>query len=105
MDRRSWAGQVVNLVDLDIERERHIVTQQLKATMLQQMLYVTACATKEIVGADDVGALGQEPFAKMRAEEAGAAGDQYPLFQVHGNASLSQSGTGARSSNVMVNSW
>ncbi len=42
-----------------------------------------SCAGEEIVDAEDVGALGQQPLAQMRAEKAGAAGDQNALLQMH----------------------
>jgi hypothetical protein len=59
------------------------MTDQLEALVAEQMLDVAAGAAEEVVDADDVGALGQEPLAQMRAEEAGAAGDQDALFQMH----------------------
>ena len=40
MDRASRAGHVVNLVDLDKERERHIVAHQLKAWIVHEVGHI-----------------------------------------------------------------
>ncbi len=37
VDRRRWAGQVVDLVDLDIKRERYIVPKDFETRMADQM--------------------------------------------------------------------
>jgi hypothetical protein len=37
VDRRGRAGKVVDLVDLDIERERHVVAHQLEARIGQAL--------------------------------------------------------------------
>ena len=74
--RRRGAGQVVDLVDLGEERLADVVPQQLEARMVEQVLDVVPPAGEEVVQADDVVALGQQPVAEMRADEAGAAGDE-----------------------------
>ena len=38
VDRRGRAGQIVDLVDLDIERKRHVVAHQLEVRVVEQML-------------------------------------------------------------------
>src|SRR5215469_8540625 len=40
VDGRCRAGQIVNFVDLDIERESHVVPQDFEAGICQQMGYV-----------------------------------------------------------------
>ncbi len=52
MDRRSWTSQIVDLVDFDIERERHIVAYQFKSLTVEQMLDVAARAAEEIIDAN-----------------------------------------------------
>ena len=59
------------------------MADQLEALVIEQVLDVAAGAGEEIVDADDIGALGQQALAQMRAEEAGAAGDQNALFEMH----------------------
>ena len=56
---------------------------QFEALVIQQMPDVAARSTEIIVDANDIGARGKKPLAEMRAQEAGAAGDQYPLCKMH----------------------
>ena len=79
VDRRGRAGEIVDLVDLDIERKRHVVAHQLEARMADQMLDVALAAGEEIVDANDVVAVGNQAIAQVRAEKAGTAGDQHRL--------------------------
>ena len=54
MDRRGRAGQVVDLVDLDVEREGHVVAHQLEARVVQADGDVLLAAGEEIVDAQHV---------------------------------------------------
>ena len=54
MDRRSWASQIVNLVDLHIERERDIVPDHLEIRVIEQRNDILARARKEVVDADNL---------------------------------------------------
>ena len=83
VDRRGRAGEIVDLVDLDVERERDIVAHQLEARMGQQMLDVVLAAGEEVVDADDVVAFRNQAIAKVRTEEPGAAGDENRLAIMH----------------------
>jgi len=47
------------------------------------MLDVRARAGKKVIEANDVRAFGEKPFAKMRPQEARAAGDQNALLKMH----------------------
>ena len=76
VDRAGRAGQVVDLVDLDVEREGHVVAHQLEHRVAQQVRDVALAAGEVVVDAEHVVALGQQPLAQVRPEEAGAAGDQ-----------------------------
>src|SRR5689334_12779204 len=76
---RSGTGEVEDLVNLDVERERHVVTHELEPLVVEQGEDVLARAREEIVDTQHVVTVGQQPLAKMRAEEAGAAGHQYSL--------------------------
>src|SRR5205807_3691118 len=53
VDRRSWASEIVNLVDLHIKRKRDIMPDHLKMFVIEQMLDVASCAGEKIVDADD----------------------------------------------------
>ena len=76
---RGRAGQVVDLVDLDIERKRDVVAHQLEPRMTDEMREVVLVAGEEVVHAEDVVARRQQALAKMRAQEAGPAGDEDSL--------------------------
>ena len=79
MDGGGGAGEIVNLVDFDIEREADIVTHQFEARMGQQAMHVVTCARIEIVDAEDLMPIVQQALAQMRAEKARAAGHQDTL--------------------------
>ena len=82
---RGRAGEIVDLVDLDIERERHVMTHQLEVRIGQQMRDVVPGAGEEIVDAQHVMALVEQAFAQVRTEEPAPSGDQNPLSRVrHG---------------------
>jgi hypothetical protein len=76
VDRRGRAGQVIDLVDFDIEREGDVVAHQLEIRVVEEMGDVVLGAGEEVVETDDVVAFGEQTLAEMAAEEAGAAGDE-----------------------------
>ena len=49
VDRRGWASKIVDLVRLDVERERHVVADELKAGMSMKMLQIALGAGEKIV--------------------------------------------------------
>ena len=83
MNGRRGARQIVDLVDLHVEREGHVVADQFETLVVQQMLDIAARAAEEIIDADDVGALRKQPLAKVRAEKTRPAGYQDLLFKMH----------------------
>jgi hypothetical protein len=54
VNRRGRTSEVVNLVDLGIERKRHVVTYQLEILITYEMLDVAPRACEKIVHAQDV---------------------------------------------------
>jgi hypothetical protein len=66
------------------------VPHQLEAGVIDEVRDVVLVAGEEIVDAEDVVALRQQAFAKMRTQEAGPSGDQDSfhsqmlLFRSHG---------------------
>jgi hypothetical protein len=83
VDARGRTGEVIDLVDFEIDREGHVVADQFEALVVEQVLDVDPRARIKIVQADDLGAAVQQPLAQMRAKKAGAAGDQNAVFQMH----------------------
>ena len=89
MDRRGRAGEVVDLVHLDIERKRHVVPQRLELRPAQQVRDVVLAPREVIVDAKHVVPLLDQPLAEMRPQEPGPAGHQDTLArQTHGKLSL-----------------
>src|SRR5581483_866739 len=76
VDRRGRTGQVIDLVHLQRQRLGDVVAHQLEAVVVQQVLDVDPRPGEEVVQTDHLVSVGQEPFAKVRAKEAGASGDQ-----------------------------
>src|SRR5262249_34988305 len=80
---RCRACQIVDLINLNIERERHVVTHQLESLAVEQVFDISSGSGKEIVDADHIGTVLKEALRKMGAEKSGATGDQNPCFQMH----------------------
>src|SRR5215471_16680710 len=80
---RCRAGQVVDLIDLQIQREGDVVADGFEVRIREQMRNIGARAGEIIVDADDVRAFAQEALAKMRSEETCAARDQHAFLDVH----------------------
>jgi hypothetical protein len=76
VDRRRRAGQVVDLVHLDIEGEGHVVPHHLEQAMVAQVFDVPLGAGEVVVDAQDFVARLQQALAQVGADEAGAARDQ-----------------------------
>ncbi|GCC46270.1 hypothetical protein chiPu_0030377 [Chiloscyllium punctatum] len=65
MNRRSRTRQIVDLVHLDIERERDVVAHDLEPGIADQMRNVGPAAGEVIVDAEHIVALLDEPLAQM----------------------------------------
>jgi hypothetical protein len=83
VNRRSRAGEVVDLIDLDIERKGHVVPNKLEPMMVEQMINVALRASEEIVDTYDVPTISEQSLTEMRAEKAGSPGNQYACFKMH----------------------
>jgi hypothetical protein len=65
VDGRCWTGEIVDLINLDVERKRHVVTSQLKMLVTQEMLDICSATGKKIVDTKDISTLLKEPLAKV----------------------------------------
>ena len=79
VDRRGRAGEIEDLVDLDEQRESDVVAQELEPRLRVEVGEIVLGPGEQIVDAQHVVPIGQQPVDQMRAEEAGAAGDQHAL--------------------------
>ena len=82
VDRRGRAREVVDLIDLDIERKGHVVADELEAGMIKQVLDVALGACEEVVDAKHFVAMLEQRFAQMRSDEARAASDKDALAEI-----------------------
>lgn len=69
---------------------------QLEVRLAEQVADIGLLARKEIVEANDIVSLGDQPFAEMGAEKPGAAGAKDAFERGHGRARLQGLGTGNR---------
>ena len=76
-------GEVVDLVHLQPDGYRDIVPDQLEIRLGQQMGHVALLAGEEIVQADDVVTLRNQPVAQMRTQKSRAAGHQNSFDGTH----------------------
>src|SRR5262249_38346720 len=76
VDRRRRAGEVVDPVDLDDDRLRDVVADELEARLAEEGLDVLARAGEKIVEAHDLMPLAEQALAEVGAEKTGATGDE-----------------------------
>jgi hypothetical protein len=76
MDRRGGTREVVDLVNLEQDRFSHIVPDELKSVVVQQVKDVFLSPGKKIVKTNNFVAFVQKSFAKMRSDKSGTAGDK-----------------------------
>ena len=76
-------GQVVDLIDFEVDRVDDVVTDAFKMGISQQMADVVLAAGVKIIEAKELLSLCEKPLAEVRSEKAGAAGDQNPFHVVY----------------------
>ena len=80
--RRGRAGEIVDLVDLEIKREGHIVPERLEIGQAEQRRQVLAAPGIIVVDRDDLVPLGDQPLTEVAANEAGATCHEDTLLHV-----------------------
>src|SRR5690606_3347860 len=76
MRRGRGTGQIVDLVDVELEWVDHVVPHEFETRVSEQVLDVDFSASEKVVDRHDVMAISQQTIAQMRAEEPGAAGNE-----------------------------
>src|SRR5262249_29220850 len=79
MNGRCWAGQVVDFVDFDVERKRHVMPDQFKLSAVEEVLDVPFGASEKIVEAEHLVAFQQESLAQMGAKEPSSTSYEHRL--------------------------
>ena len=75
LNRGRWASEIINFVDLNIQRKRDIVTDELETGVLVQVLNVAFAACKEVINADYLVSFLKKSINEMRPEKSGSAGN------------------------------
>jgi hypothetical protein len=75
--RRGRACQIIDTVDLKLERVDDIVAHEFKTGITNEMLDIGFPTSEEVIETDDFIALFDEAVAEMGTEESGSASDQY----------------------------
>ena len=110
MNRGCRAGEIVNLICLNIERKRYIVADEFKVAVVEQMLNVPLRSREEIVEAEDLRPLRQQSLAEMRTQESCSARDEHrfrhasPAFLGRTEA-VAKSQIAGSSGNVLRRRW
>ena len=76
VDRRSGAGEVIDLIDLQQDGLDHIMADQFKVRFAQQVANILLLAGEEVIEADDIMPLGNESVAQVRTQKSGPAGNE-----------------------------
>ena len=74
--RRGGAGEIVDLVHLELKRIDHIMPHELKTRVLQEVGDVLFPTGEQVIDDGDVMIVRDEAVTEMGAEETGAAGDE-----------------------------
>ena len=82
MNRRGGTGQIVDFIDLHIERKRHVMPHKLEAWVIVKLVDIALGTGKEIVGTKNFVPLLEQSVDQMRTNETGAAGDKNALSAV-----------------------
>jgi len=69
VNRASRTRKVVDLIDLNVERESDVVSDHLKTRVVQQMFYVALSRRIVIVHAENIVATIQQALAEVRTNE------------------------------------
>jgi hypothetical protein len=72
-------GQVVDLIHFEVDGVGDIVTNAFEVVIPEEMADVVLAAREKIVKAQDLLSFGEKPFAQVRSEKTGAAGDENPF--------------------------
>ena len=73
------AGQIVDLVGLDIDRVDNVVADQFEPRVTEKVADIVLVSSEEVVEADDFVTAFDEAIAEMRTEKSGSAGDKNGL--------------------------
>ena len=65
VNRRCGTSEIVNLIDLDVERKRHVVAQQLEPLVILEVIDVAMRPGEEVVEAEPSAIPAESGYAAM----------------------------------------
>ena len=78
MNGRSRTGEIVDFVDLDVERKCDVVPHQFEMLVIEKMLDIFPAAGEKIIDTKNISARREKPLAKVRAEKSSPSRHQNP---------------------------
>jgi hypothetical protein len=76
VNRRCGTGQIVDLLDIDEERLRHIVPDELELGVIEYVGDVLAPTGEQVVEADHMVTFCEQSLTEVGTNESGAAGHE-----------------------------
>src|SRR5262249_9113934 len=77
------AGEIINLVDFDIERKADIVSNELESGVRHEARHIRPRCCEEVVHAEDLVPAGEQSLTQMGAYESGASCDKNAAVAEH----------------------
>jgi hypothetical protein len=74
MNRRCRTGEVVDFIDLDVQRKGHVVAHEFEARIRMKMFDVALGSGEEVIHAKNFMSIRQQPVDQMRTEKPGSPG-------------------------------
>jgi hypothetical protein len=74
MNRRCGTGEVVDFIDLDVQRKGHVVAHEFEARIRMKMFDVALGPGEKVIDAKDFMSIRQQPVDQMGAKKAGSPG-------------------------------
>jgi hypothetical protein len=73
MDRRSWAGEVVDFVHLNIEWVGHIVAKEFKVFVVQQVMNISSVPSEKVVDTQHFVSFLEEAVTQVATQKTATA--------------------------------
>jgi hypothetical protein len=74
VNRGCGTGEVVDFIDLDVQRKGHIVAHEFEMRVCMKMLDVVLGSCEEVIDAKDFVSIREQPVDQMGTEETGPPG-------------------------------
>lgn len=91
MDGRSRTCQIIDFIHLNVQRVCDVMAKELEIRVIHEVQDITLGARVEIVDAEDVITILQQPFTKVRTQKAGASRYGSAFTNMHDGSFLENS--------------